>query len=94
MEEADLQSPLRDALAYAVAAPGQLGLGHAYVAGEIEIDDIDGVIGVLNEWKPPPVGAAAKARLIAAALRVPECAVPRPRPRPRCTCAGEAHHQA
>ena len=46
-----------DALAYAVASPGQLGLGRAYVAGEIEIDDIDGVIGVLNEWKPPPVGA-------------------------------------
>src|SRR3954469_10928213 len=58
----------QDALAYAVAAPGQLGLGRAYVAGEIEIDDIDGVIGVLNEWKPPPVGARAKGRLNAAAL--------------------------
>ncbi|MGA6947290.1 MAG: hypothetical protein WBZ00_06000, partial [Solirubrobacterales bacterium] len=59
----------RDALAYAVAAPGQLGLGRAYVSGEIEIDDIDAVIGLLNDWKPPPVGAATKARLIAAALR-------------------------
>ena len=27
----------KDALAYAVAAPGQLGLGRAYVAGEIEV---------------------------------------------------------
>jgi cyclopropane-fatty-acyl-phospholipid synthase len=60
----------KEALAYAVAAPGQLGLGRAYVAGDIEVDDMDAVIGLLNDWKPPPVGAAAKARLIAAALRV------------------------
>src|SRR6266571_1052566 len=59
----------KDALAYAVAAPGQLGLGRGYVSGEIEIDDIDAVIAVLNEWKPAPVGAGTKARLIAAALR-------------------------
>src|SRR5882757_9424063 len=59
-----------EALAYAIAAPGQLGLGRAYVAGDIEIDDMDAVIGLLNDWRPPPVGATAKARLIAAALRV------------------------
>ena len=71
----------QDALAYAVAAPGQLGLGRAYVSGEIEIDDIDKVIDVLNEWKPPPVGAADKARLIAAALRA--AGVRRPPRHPR-----------
>jgi cyclopropane-fatty-acyl-phospholipid synthase len=60
----------KEALAYAIAAPGQLGLGRAYVAGDIEIDDMDAVIGLLNDWKPPPVGATTKARLIAAALRV------------------------
>ena len=48
----------QDALAYAVAAPGQLGLGRAYVSGEIEIDDIDKVIDVLNEWRPPPISVA------------------------------------
>jgi cyclopropane-fatty-acyl-phospholipid synthase len=47
-----------NALAYAVAAPGQLGLGRAYVSGEIEVDDMEAVIGLLNDWKPPPVGAA------------------------------------
>ncbi|HEY6636474.1 MAG TPA: hypothetical protein VIZ61_02220, partial [Solirubrobacterales bacterium] len=52
----------KEALAHAVAAPGQLGLGRAYVAGEIEVDDMDAVIGLLNDWEPPPVGAAAKAR--------------------------------
>ena len=30
------------ALAHALRAPGELGLGRAYVAGMIEVDDIDG----------------------------------------------------
>jgi cyclopropane-fatty-acyl-phospholipid synthase len=81
----------KDALAYAVAAPGQLGLGRAYVAGEIEIDDIDGVIGVLNEWKPPPVGAAAKARLITAALRAAGVRRPPPPPKAEMHLRGRKH---
>jgi cyclopropane-fatty-acyl-phospholipid synthase len=80
-----------DALAYAVAAPGQLGLGRAYVAGEIEIDDIDGVIGVLNEWKPPPVGAATKARLITAALRAAGVRRPPPPPKAEMHLRGRKH---
>src|SRR5215204_6657048 len=81
----------QEALAYAVAAPGQLGLGRAYVAGEIEIDDIDGVIGVLNEWKPPPVGAATKARLIAAALRAAGVRRPPPAPKAEMHLRGRKH---
>src|SRR3954454_15862076 len=81
----------QDALAYAVAAPGQLGLGRAYVAGEIEIDDIDKVIDVLNEWKPPPVGAAAKARLIAAALRAAGARRPPPPPKAEMHLRGRKH---
>src|SRR3954465_42686 len=81
----------QDALAYAVAAPGQLGLGRAYVAGEIEIDDIDGVIGVLNDWKPPPVGAAAKARLITAALRAAGVRRPPPPPKAELHLRGRKH---
>ena len=81
----------KDALAYAVAAPGQLGLGRAYVAGEIEIDDMDGVIGVLNEWKPPPVGATTKARLIAAALRAAGVRRPPPPPKAEMHLRGRKH---
>jgi cyclopropane-fatty-acyl-phospholipid synthase len=81
----------QDALAYAVAAPGQLGLGRAYVAGEIEIDDIDGVIGVLNEWKPPPVGAGTKARLITAALRAAGVRRPPPPPKAVMHLRGRKH---
>jgi cyclopropane-fatty-acyl-phospholipid synthase len=81
----------KDALAYAVAAPGQLGLGRAYVSGEIEIDDMDAVIGVLNEWKPPPVGAGTKARLIAAALRVAGIRRPPPAPKAELHLRGRKH---
>jgi cyclopropane-fatty-acyl-phospholipid synthase len=81
----------KEALAYAIAAPGQLGLGRAYVSGEIEIDDIDAVIGVLNEWKPPPVGAASKARLIAAALRAAGVHRPPPAPKAELHLRGRKH---
>jgi cyclopropane-fatty-acyl-phospholipid synthase len=57
------------ALAHALRAPGQLGLGRAYVAGDLEIDDIDGVIELLSGWSPPPVERAAQARLALAAAR-------------------------
>jgi cyclopropane-fatty-acyl-phospholipid synthase len=81
----------KDALAYAVAAPGQLGLGRAYVAGEIEVDDMDAVIGLLNEWRPPPVGAATKARLISAALRATGVRRPPPAPKAELHLRGRKH---
>jgi cyclopropane-fatty-acyl-phospholipid synthase len=57
------------ALAHALRAPGQLGLGRAYVAGEIEVDDIDRVLDLLDTWKPPPLDLRTKATLAAAAAR-------------------------
>src|SRR3954470_7730325 len=81
----------KDAIAYAVAAPGQLGLGRAYVSGAIEIDDMDAVIGVLNDWKPPPVGTGTKARLIAAALRAGGARRPPPAPKAELHLRGRKH---
>jgi cyclopropane-fatty-acyl-phospholipid synthase len=57
------------ALGHALRAPGQLGLGRAYVSGDLEVDDIDKVIGLLATWKPPAIGGAGKRRLAVAALR-------------------------
>src|SRR5215211_5995794 len=51
------------AIAHALRAPGQLGLGRAYVAGDLEVDDLDAVIAVLQEWKPPPLERGDKLRL-------------------------------
>jgi cyclopropane-fatty-acyl-phospholipid synthase len=57
------------ALGHVLRAPGQLGLGRAYVSGELEVDDMDAVIELLDTYGPPPLDARGKARLAAAAVR-------------------------
>ena len=57
------------AIGHILRAPGELGLGRAYVTGEIDVDDLDGVIALLGRWHAPPLSAAAKARIGIAALR-------------------------
>ncbi len=61
----DVRSPR--ALAHALRAPGQLGLGRAYVVGDIEVDDLDGVMRVVTDWSPPPISRTTRARLALAA---------------------------
>jgi cyclopropane-fatty-acyl-phospholipid synthase len=69
------------ALAHALRAPGQLGVGRAYVAGQIDVDDMDGVIHLLDSWQPPPLTRADRARLALAAVRA--CGITRPPAVPR-----------
>jgi cyclopropane-fatty-acyl-phospholipid synthase len=57
------------ALAHALRAPGQLGIGRAYVAGAIEVDDIDAALELVHSWTPPTLDTATKARLALAAVR-------------------------
>jgi cyclopropane-fatty-acyl-phospholipid synthase len=57
------------AIGHLLRAPGELGLGRAYVCGEIDVDDLDGVIALLGRWSPPPISATAKLDLGLAALR-------------------------
>jgi cyclopropane-fatty-acyl-phospholipid synthase len=64
------------AVAHVLRAPGQLGLGRAYVSGELTVDDLDGVIDVLAHWKPPAIGGATKRRLMLAALRANGTTIP------------------
>lgn len=58
----------RRAITHALRAPGQLGLGRAYVSGDLEIDDIDKVIALLDGWKPPPLERRKRLQLLLAAL--------------------------
>jgi cyclopropane-fatty-acyl-phospholipid synthase len=67
------------AVAHAVAAPGQLGLGRAYATGLLEVDDLDGVMDVLTNWRAPSLDRAARARLALAAVRATGLTAP-PRP--------------
>jgi cyclopropane-fatty-acyl-phospholipid synthase len=64
------------AIAHLLRAPGQLGLGRAYAAGELEADDLDRVIGLLDSFKAPPIDRATRVRLMLAALRA--CGPTRP----------------
>jgi len=68
------------ALAHALRAPGQLGMGRAYVSGELEVDDLDAVLETLDSWQPPHLDRGARARLLVAAARA--CGVRRPPPAP------------
>ena len=67
------------AFAHALRAPGQLGLGRAYVSGELEVDDVDAVLDLLDSWKPPAIDGAGRARLALAAARASGLQLP-PRP--------------
>ena len=80
-----------EAVAHALRAPGQLGLGRAYATGLLELDDLDAVIELLTSWDPPRIDRAARTRLLLAALRA--CGLTRP---PRVPAAelrprGERH---
>jgi cyclopropane-fatty-acyl-phospholipid synthase len=68
------------AVAHVLRAPGQLGFGRAYVAGEFEVDDLEAALALLDTWSPPPLAPAARVKLLLAGARA--CGLPRPPPRP------------
>jgi len=81
-----LRSPR--ALAHLLRAPGQLGLGRAYVSGALEVDDLDAVLPLLDRWSPPPIDPAQRARLaLAAAWAMGLTRPPRPPAAELAPCA-------
>ena len=79
------------ALAHALRAPGQLGLGRAYVSGEIEVDDIDAVIRVLGGWQPPSLDGADQRALMLGAVRAMGLTMPPKRPDAELRPSGKRH---
>ncbi|MBA2517734.1 MAG: SAM-dependent methyltransferase, partial [Solirubrobacterales bacterium] len=82
------------ALAHVLRAPGQLGLGRAYVSGELEISDVDAVVALLGSYHPPAIGAAETARLVAAAVRAMGVVRPPKRPAAELVPRGRRHSRA
>ena len=79
------------ALAHVVRAPGELGLGRAYVAGLLDVDDLDGALRVVDTFEPPPLTLVQQAKLGVALVRA--CGLVRP-PRPPASelrLRGERH---
>jgi len=79
------------AAAHALLAPGQLGLGRAYVSGEIEVDDMDAVIELLDSWQPPALDGADKRALALAAIRAAGLQRPPKRPAAELRPSGRRH---
>jgi len=84
----------RRALAHVLRAPGQLGLGRAYVSGLLEVDDLDGVMDVLEHWRPPAIDRRTQARLALAAGRAMGPVVPPRRPAAELRPSGRRHSLA
>jgi cyclopropane-fatty-acyl-phospholipid synthase len=79
------------AAAHALLAPGQLGLGRAYVSGELEVDDMDAVIALLDSWQPPALDGADKRALLLAAVRAAGLTKPPSRPAAELRPSGRRH---
>jgi cyclopropane-fatty-acyl-phospholipid synthase len=80
-----------EALAHVIRAPGELGLGRAYVLGLIETDDIEKSLRVVDTFEPPRISPGQMARLGLALVRA--CGLVKP-PRPPASelrLTGERH---
>jgi cyclopropane-fatty-acyl-phospholipid synthase len=79
------------ALAHVLRAPGELGIGRAYVSGLLEVDDLDGALGVMDNFEPPPIRWRQQVRL--AGGLVAACGLTRPprRPETELRLRGERH---
>jgi cyclopropane-fatty-acyl-phospholipid synthase len=79
------------AIRHALRAPGELGLGRAYVTGELEVDDLDAALGLFGRWKAPPLSPTRKARIATAAVRVAGLKRPPPPPAAELQPPGKRH---
>jgi cyclopropane-fatty-acyl-phospholipid synthase len=82
------------ALAHVVRAPGELGIGRAYVAGLVEVDDLDRALAVVDAFEPPPLTLGQKLRLGGALLRACGLTLPPPTPAAELRLRGERHTPA
>jgi cyclopropane-fatty-acyl-phospholipid synthase len=87
-----LRSPR--AVAHVLLAPGQLGLGRAYVSGLLEVDDVDAALELLDTWKPPSLDRRARARLALSSLRACGLVLPPGRPATELRPRGRRHSLA
>jgi cyclopropane-fatty-acyl-phospholipid synthase len=85
----EIHSP--QALAHVLRAPGELGLGRAYVLGLIDTDDIEGALRIVDTFEAPSISPAQIARLGVAVLRGTGMVTPPRRPASELRLTGERH---
>ena len=79
------------ALAHVLRAPGELGLARAYVAGLIEVDDLDQALLVVDTFESPSLSLNAQARLGWALVRACGLVSPPRAPAMELRLRGERH---
>jgi cyclopropane-fatty-acyl-phospholipid synthase len=79
------------ALAHALRAPGELGLGRAYVAGMLEVDDMEAALKMVDEFEPPDLSLRDQASLALAVIRACGLVVPPPVPATELRLRGKRH---
>jgi cyclopropane-fatty-acyl-phospholipid synthase len=79
------------AMAHVLRAPGELGLGRAYVAGMIEVDDLEAALLMVDTFEPPPLSLGQQARLALAVVRACGLVVPPPVPAAELRLRGQRH---
>jgi len=82
------------AVAHLIRAPGQLGIGRAYVSGVLEPDDLDAAMGLIDHWRPPPIDVRTQARLVIAAARGAGLTMPPRAPKAELSPRGKLHSKA
>ena len=79
------------ALAHVLRAPGELGLGRAYVAGMLEVDDLEGALQVVDTFEPPPLTLGRQMRIALGVLRACGLVAPPRVPQTELRLRGERH---
>lgn len=84
-----LRSPT--AMAHLIRAPGELGLSRAYVSGALEVDDLDGVIDMVETIQAPQLDRSERVRLAISAARACGLTAPPQIPRAELRPHGRLH---
>ncbi len=79
------------ALAHVLRAPGELGLGRAYVAGMLDVDDLEAALRMVDEFEPPPLTVAQRVGLAVAVVRACGLVVPPSPPAAELRLRGQRH---
>jgi cyclopropane-fatty-acyl-phospholipid synthase len=79
------------ALAHVLRAPGELGLGRAYVAGMIDADDMDAALRMVDTFEAPPLTLRQRAVLVLALVRACGLVIPPPVPTVELRLRGQRH---
>ncbi len=81
----------RRALAHVLRAPGELGLGRAYVAGLLDVDDLEAALRILDTFEPPRLTLRQQARLALALIRACGLVAPPRAPAAELRLRGRRH---